>query len=117
MPMLMILCGVLPLSTGQASHGSPFICEFFSKGVAHFNPYYNVNRGVSNLGMDKNKRLRGIDITFQVANLSNIVTMPVNASIFSSFQVALEDNKPINKYIATIARDLLTSKYTIPKII
>ena len=121
MPMLMILCGVLPLSTGQASHGSPFICEFFSKGVAHFNPgiitNVTINRGVSNLGMDKNKRLRGIDMTFQVANLSNIVTMPVNASIFSSFQVALEDNKPINKYIATIAsRDLLTSKYTIPKI-
>jgi hypothetical protein len=26
-PLCMILCGVLPLSAGQASHSSPFICE------------------------------------------------------------------------------------------
>ena len=120
-PTIMVLCGILPLSTGQSSHGSPFICEFFSKGITHINPgiFTNVTitRGVSNLGMDLNKRSRGIDITFQVADLNNIMTAPVNASIFSSFQVALEDNKPINNYIATIAsRDLLTSKYAIPKI-
>ena len=120
-PLCMILCGVLPLSAGQASHSSPFICEFFSKGVAHFNPgiitNVSVSRGVSNLGMDKNKRYRGIDVTFTVADLTNIMTAPVNASIFGTFSVALEDNKPINKYLATIAsRDLLTNKYMKPKI-
>lgn len=120
-PLCMILCGVLPLSAGQASHSSPFICEFFSKGVAHFNPgiitNVSVSRGVSNLGMDKNKRYRGIDVTFTVADLTNIMTAPVNASIFGNFSVALEDNKPINKYLATIAsRDLLTNKYMKPKI-
>lgn len=43
------------------------------------------------------------------------MTAPVNASLFSSFNVALEDNRPINRYLAVIvSRDLLT-KYMASK--
>ena len=120
LPTIMILCGVLPLSAGNSSHSSPFICEFFIKGVCHYKQAIitsvNVTRGTSNLPMDKNKSYIGTDISFTVADLSTIPTLPINSSIFDSFKLALEDNRPINKYIATIcSRDLLTSKYMIPK--
>lgn len=119
-PLCMILAGVLPLSAGNSSHASPFLCEFFSKGITHSKlsmiTNVTISRGTANLAFDKNKRYRGIDITFTVTDFSSIMTAPVNASLFSSFNVALEDNRPINRYLAVIAsRDLLTSKYMVPK--
>lgn len=119
-PLAMILAGTLPLSAGQSAHTSPFLCEAFSKGVQHIKmgmiTSLSVTRGVNNLALDKNKNLRGIDVSFTVTDFSTIMTAPINTSIFDTFNIALEDSKPINRYLAVLAsRDLLTSKYMIPR--
>ena len=76
----------------------------------------SITRGVNNLAYDKNKNMRGIDVSFTVTDFSTIMTAPVNTSIFDTFNIALEDNKPINRYLAVLAsRDLLTSKYMVPR--
>lgn len=119
-PLAMILAGTLPLSAGQSAHASPFLCEAFSKGVQHVKmgmiTSLSVTRGVNNLALDKNKNLRGIDVSFTVTDFSTIMTAPINTSIFDTFNIALEDSKPLNRYLAVLAsRDLLTSKYMVPR--
>ena len=119
-PLAMILAGTLPLSAGQSAHTSPFLCELFCKGVQHIKmgmiTSLSITRGVNNLAYDKNKNMRGIDVSFTVTDFSTIMTAPVNTSIFDTFNIALEDNKPINRYLAVLAsRDLLTSKYMVPR--
>ena len=119
-PLAMILAGTLPLSAGQSSHSSPFLCEAFSKGVQHVKmgmiTSLSITRGVNNLAYDKNKNLRGYDIAFTITDFSTIMTAPINTSIFDTFNIALEDSKPINRYLAVLAsRDLLTSKYMVPR--
>lgn len=119
-PFAMILAGVLPLSAGMNAHTSPFLCEAFSKGIQHIKmgmiTSVTITRGTNNLAQDKLKNLRGMDISFTITDFSSIMTAPVNSSIFDAFNIALEDNKPLNRYLATVAsRDLLTSKYMVPK--
>ena len=121
-PFAMILNTVLPLSAGKASHTSPYICELFCKGVQHIKlgmvTSVSISRGTGNLGFDKLKRPLGIDVSFTVTDLSSIMTAPINASMFSNlFNVALDDDTPLNRYLAVVAsRDLLTSKYMVPKV-
>lgn len=119
-PLAMVLATVLPLSGGPMSHTSPFLCEAFCKGVQHIKmgmvTSLTITRGVNNLAYDKNKNLRGIDISFTITDFSTIMTAPINTSLFDVFNISLEDNKPLNRYLAVLAsRDLLTSKYMIPK--
>lgn len=119
-PLAMILAGVLPLSAGPSSHTSPFLCEAFTKGIQHIKmgmiTSVTVTRGVNNLAYDKNKNLRGIDVSFNITDFSTIMTAPINTSIFDTFNIALEDSKPLNRYLAVLAsRDLLTSKYMVPR--
>lgn len=119
-PLAMILAGTLPLSAGQSAHTSPFLCEAFCKGIQHIKmgmiTSLSVTRGVNNLAYDKNKNMRGIDVSFTITDFSTIMTAPVNTSIFDTFNISLEDNKPINRYLAVLAsRDLLTSKYMVPR--
>ncbi len=120
-PFAMMLNAVLPLSAGRSSHTSPYLCELFCKGVQHIKlgmiTSVTITRGTGNLGFDKIKRPLGIDISFTVTDLSSIMTAPVNNSMFDIFNVALEDDTPLNRYLAVVAsRDLLTSKYMMPKV-
>jgi len=119
-PFAMMLNAVLPMATGRASHTSPYLCELFCKGVQHIKlgmvTSVTMTRATGNLGFDKLKRPLGIDISFTVTDLSTIMTAPVNNSIFDIFNVAMEDDTPLNRYLSVVAsRDLLTSKYMIPK--
>ena len=121
-PLAMLLAGTLPLSTGKASYTSPFICSLFSKGVQNIKlgmiTSLTITRGTSNLAYNKDRRALALDVSFTVTDFSNIIAAPVNSSIFSSaFNVALEDDAPIANYVSVIAaRNLLTNKYTLPKI-
>lgn len=121
-PLAMLLAGTLPLATGKASYTSPFICSLFSKGVQNIKlgmiTSLTITRGTSNLAFNKDKRALALDVSFTVTDFSNIMSAPINASIFSSkFNVALDDDLPIANYVSVMAaRNLLTNKYTLPKI-
>lgn len=119
-PLAVMINSVAPLATGKSSHTSPYLCELFCKGVQNIKmgmvTSVTISRGVGNLKYDRQNRPLGIDISFTVTDLSTILTAPVNASIFSSFNLSLDDNTPMSRYISTVAsRDLLTSKYMVPK--
>jgi len=120
-PLAMLLAGTLPLSTGKSSYTSPFICSLYSKGIQNIKlgmiTSLSISRGTSNLGFNKQRRPLAIEVSFTVTDFSTLVTAPINSSIFNIFNVSLEDDTPLSNYIATLAaRDLLTTKYVIPKL-
>lgn len=116
-PLSMILAGVMPLSTGKTSYTSPFLCSLFSKGVQNIKmgmiTSVTIERGVTNLGYDTNRRPLGINVSFQVTDFSTLMTSPVNTTAFSSkFMFSMEDDTPFGNYLTVLGgRDLLTNKY------
>lgn len=120
-PLAAILAGTLPLAAGKSSHTSPFLCSLFNKGMQTIDlgmiTSLSITRGTSNLGFNKQKRPLAIEVTFTVTDFSTLITAPVSSSMFDVFNVAISDDTPLGRYIATLgSRDLLTHKYTLPKI-
>ena len=120
-PLAMLLAGALPLAAGGSSHASPFLCSAYSKGIQNVKlgmiTSLSITRGTTNLPFNKNFKPLAIDVNFTVSDFSNIVTLPITASMFSSFQASFEDNSPMGKYIALLSsRDIMTNKYFVPKI-
>lgn len=116
-PLSMVLAGVMPLAAGKSSYTSPFICSLYSKGVQNTKlgmiTSVTIERGVTNLGRDSNRRPLGINVSFQVTDFSTLMTSPVNTSAFSSrFLFSTEDDTPFGNYLTVLGgRDLLTNKY------
>jgi len=121
-PLAMLLAGTLPLATGKSSYTSPYLCSLFSKGVQKVKlgmvTNLTITRGTSNLGFNLDKKALAIDVSFTVTDFSNIISAPVNTSIFDEvFNVPLNDDTPLGNYISVIAsRSLLDSKYTLPRV-
>lgn len=122
LPLACLLAGMLPLSVGKASYTSPYLCTIFNKGVQDIRlgmmTSLSIERGTSNLGFNVLKRALAIDVSFTVTDFSTLLTAPINQSIFSSaFSVNIDDDMPLNRYIATVAsRDIITNKYMLPKV-
>jgi len=121
-PLAMLLAGSLPLATGKASYTSPYLCSLFSKGVQKIKlgmiTNLTITRGTSNLGFNNDRKALAIDVSFTVTDFSNIMSAPVNTSIFDEiFNVPLYDDTPLGNYISVIAaRSLLDSKYALPRV-
>lgn len=119
-PLAAILAGAAPMATGKAGYSSPFLCSIFNKGKQDISlgmiTQLTIERGIHNLSMNRQKKAMGFRISFTVTDFSKILAAPVNASVTSNFKLALEDDTPFGRYLATIcSRDLLSSKYFIPK--
>lgn len=119
-PLAMLLAGTLPLATGRASYTSPYICSIFNKGIQNVKlgmiTSLSITRGTSNLAFSNRWKALAVDVSFTVTDFSSVLAAPVNSSVFSIFSAALEDDTGLANYIATLgSRDLLTSKYAVPK--
>lgn len=119
-PLAMILAGSLPLSAGKASYTSPFICSMFLKGMQEIElgmiTDVSIQRGVTSLGFNKQKRPLSIEVTFTVTDLTNLMTASINPGMFDHKNAIVDDASPLGRYIKTLcSRDLLTDKYFMPK--
>ena len=119
-PLAMLLAGTMPQATGRASYTSPFLCSIFNKGKQNIKlgmiTSLSITRGTSNLAFNKYKKALAIDVSFTVTDFSEVMPAPVSSSIFNIFSPELQDDTKFSDYIATLAsRDLLTSKYAVPK--
>lgn len=84
-PLCMILAAGLPLATGKGSYTSPFVCELYDRGRCQTRygmvTSITVTRGTGNLGWNREGNAMGIDVSFQVADLSSIIYMPIAQGI------------------------------------
>ena len=116
-PLAMLMAGALPLGTGRSSYTSPFICSCFDRGVQHIRlgmiTSLSIERGTSNLAFARDRKPLAVNVSFTVTNLSNALTVPMSASLFSTFKVTLMDDSPMGEYISTLcSRSHLVSAYT-----
>lgn len=106
-PLAMILAGALPLSTGQQSYTSPFLCNLFSKGRAQTRlgiiESLSIRRGVGNMGWSPTGECLGIDITFTVMDLSSIMHMPITSEPWiNPLRGLMAEDTAFNDYLAVL---------------
>ncbi len=82
LPMSCIFAMAVPLSTGKASHTSPFLVEYFAQGRAHSRlaivDGVTFTRGVGDVGWTNGGAFLGVDVQLSLIDLTSAVNMPIN---------------------------------------
>ena len=108
-PLSMLLCGALPLSTGAQSHTSPFLCELHDKGRMMTRlgiiDSISVTRGAGNLGFNNQGQALGIDVSFSILDLSSIMAVPImpGFDIFHPLRGLFDSDNAFSDYLMTLA--------------
>lgn len=81
-PLACLLAAALPISHGNQSYGSPFLCELYSKGrvVVRLGMIssLSITRGTGNMGWSPDGSPLGVDISFTVKDLSTVMHAPID---------------------------------------
>ncbi len=106
-PLSMALPMVMPISTGPASYGHPFLVELYDKGRCQTRlgivESMTIERGVGNLGWTVDGHPLGIDISFSIADLSSVMHMPITAGMSLDLkQVLFPEESMFNDYLAVL---------------
>ena len=121
-PLAMLLAGSLPLSTGERSYTSPFLCTLFNKGIQNIRlgmiTSLSISRGSSNLPFSRWKKPLAVEVSFTVTDFSTLMAAPINSSIFGGeFNMRLNQDNKFDEYIGVLCgRDIHTDIYFIPKL-
>lgn len=125
-PLAGLLAGALPLSTGQNSYTSPFLCECYCRGRCQIRlgmiESMTISRGEGNLGWNRDGKPLGIDVTFSVVDLSSIMHMPLAQAVGwqSLGDVTAElfgEDSTYRDYMAVLSSMTLSSQiYQFPKL-
>lgn len=127
LPLSMILAGSLPRSTGASTYTHPFFCQLFDRGRVNIQlgiiENVSITRGTSNLAFSRSGKPNAIDISIDVANMDEIITVDVNSTgVLGKLSEALNLNfnindNPFSSYVNTITGvDVYTQIYRIPQI-
>ena len=104
-PLCMLLAGSLPLQTGNSSYTSPFLCELYDRGRQQTRlgmiDSINIQRGTSNLSFNKIGNPMAIEVTFSVADLSSVLSIPIVQRTFVSD--ALESINPLSSMFSDVS--------------
>ncbi|MCK9234788.1 MAG: hypothetical protein M0R77_00575 [Gammaproteobacteria bacterium] len=83
-PMAMLMAAAFPRSTGTQSYYAPPMLEFYDQGRAQTRlgmiSDLSFERGFTNLGFNHSNRAMGIRATFSIADMSNIVHVPISVN-------------------------------------
>lgn len=121
-PLAMLLAGSLPLSTGERSYTSPFLCTLFNKGIQNIRlgmiTSLSISRGSSNLPFSRWKKPLAVEVSFTVTDFSTLMAAPINSSIFGGeFNMRLNQDNKFDEYIGVLCgRDIYTDIYFVPKL-
>ena len=125
-PLAMLLAGALPLSTGQQSYTSPFLCECYCRGRCQIRlgmiESLSISRGEGNLGWNRDGKPLGIDVTFSVVDMSTIMHMPLAQSVGwqSVGDISAElfgEDSTYRDYMAVLSSMTMSSQiYQLPKL-
>lgn len=128
-PLAMLLAGALPLSAGNAAYVSPFLVECYCRGRCQIRlgmiDSISIQRGVGNLGWNKDGKPLGIDVTFSVVDMSSILHIPIVPSTTpfdmlsptkATAKIFAEDSA-YKDYLAVLSSMTLSSQvYQLPKL-
>lgn len=125
-PLAMLLAGALPLSTGNSSYTSPFLCECYSRGRCQIRlgmiESLSISRGEGNLGWNRDQKPLGIDVTFSVVDMSSIMHMPLSQAtgwhdVGKITATLLGEDSTYRDYMSVLSSLTLSSQiYQFPKL-
>lgn len=82
-PVLCLIAGTAPLSRGRNALGSPFYCEVYDKGAWQVKMgcigSLSITRGVGNVPWSRDRQPLGIDVSFEILDMSTTMAVPIMA--------------------------------------
>lgn len=123
-PLAMIMAAALPLATGKQSYTSPFLCQLWDRGRQQIQlgmiESLSITRGTCNLPFTNKGNVLAIDVSFTVADMSSIMSMPISSGgLFGSDadgNPVMDEDNILYDYLAVLAgQDMYSQIYAIPK--
>ena len=128
-PFCMLLAGVLPRSTGKQTYGPPFLCQVFDRGRCQIQlgmiESMSITRGTTNLGFTKKGQALGINVSFNVVDLSSIMHMPmgtgtiwefIKSTVGTSQLTNMDEDNIFMDYMAVVSGlDIYNQIYPLPR--
>jgi hypothetical protein len=111
-----ILAGMLPQSVGAGTYTSPRLCKAFMRGKQNIDlgmiTECTIRTGINNVAYSVDGKTLGLEITFTVSDFNEYFSAPVKSSMLGAFEIGLDENNPLNKYLSTLAgRDYHSTRY------
>lgn len=117
-PLACLLAAALPMSHGNQSYGSPFLCELYVKGrnairLGMINSL-SITRGTGNMGWSNSGHAIGVDISFEVKDLSTVMHAPIQTHVNSinPFAGIFTRETPWNDYMAVLGNMSIEDMHT-----
>lgn len=110
-PLSMILAAALPLQTGRQSYTSPFLIQLYDRGRQQTRlgiiDSLSITRGTSNLAFNTEANAMAVEVSFSVADLSSVMTLPVAAKSIldeavTSISDVFDDENVFQDYLNTL---------------
>lgn len=84
-PLACLLAAALPISHGNQSFGSPFLCEMYIQGKNVIRlgmiSSLSITRGTGNLGWAPDGSTIGVDVSFTIKDLSTVMHAPIDVAL------------------------------------
>jgi len=114
-PLATLLAAALPLSTGKQSFTAPFLCRLYSRGKAQVQlgmiSSLSITRGTGNLGWNEQGECLGIDISFEVTNMSSVLHAPIEAGSILPWKNILDEDNAFTDYMAVLGNLSMADQY------
>jgi len=106
-PLVMLIAGAFPRSTGQNSYTSPFLVRAYCKGMFAIPlgiiDSITIKRGAAEYGWSADMLPTQIDISFTIKDLSPIMHMAIADGGFSNWMNILGQNSTFQEYLLTLS--------------
>lgn len=119
-PLSMLLAGTLPLSTGKQSYTSPMLCQVYDRGHCQIQlgmiETLRITRGTGNLAYNSMGTALGVDVSFDILDLSTIMHMPVGTGELLGTDPYSDPDNVLMDYLAVLgSMDIVSQIYAFPK--
>lgn len=108
LPLISLMAGALPISHGNQSYGAPLLCQLFDRGRNNIKlgmiDSLSVTRGTGDVGWNVDGLPLGLDVTFSVVDMSNIMHMPIDTGLSAllPWNAIFGDDNAYSDYMSTL---------------
>lgn len=111
-PLSLLLAAALPLSTGKQSFTAPFLCKLWDRGRNTVQlgmiTSLSITRGVGTLAWNENSECLGIDVSFEITNLSSVLHAPIDGGgsyfdlLLKPWKKVMDEDSAFSDYMAVL---------------
>lgn len=107
-PLCMLLTAALPKAAGKQSYTWPYLVELYDKSRAQTRlgmiDSLSVTRGTTNLPFSKDGNVLGVEVTFTVMDMSEVMSMPVSLGFSLNPKEGVFDDETVySDYMAILS--------------